>query len=324
MGLFYSRGDIVVICDSDALVKNNFIETVIAEFERDPNIVLHLDELRNFDRKYYPLKKFYPHYPSFEEMERGDTTGVEGKPHGLVAADDLLHKRNYGACFCAKRDDLIAIGGADEHMDYLGHICGPYEMTFRLANVGKREVWHQSHWIYHAWHPGQAGDKNYWGPNDGLGMSSTALKIISSGRVKPKLENEYIKALRLRSIREEELSLVEFVGKSFRRKCRKRWKIDFKKMSETTLPCNDYQIVVYTTKDFGLFFRKSFRAFAKKTIVATYEFFNFFYRCINMIIGRGAHRTILRDGKALASRICANQDSFIFRKLKRLSLIRKN
>ena len=66
-----------------------------------------------------------------------------GKTTGLLDNVDPLHTRNYGACMSALREDLLKIGGADEHIDYLEHICGPYEMTFRLVNAGKREVWYR-------------------------------------------------------------------------------------------------------------------------------------------------------------------------------------
>ena len=99
---------------------------------------------------------------------------------------------------CLQRDDLIAIGGADEHIDYLGHICGPYDMTFRLMNAGRKEVWHQNEWLYHTWHPGQAGDKNFAGPHDGYHMSTTALDVRWTGRMLPLDENPAIALLRLK------------------------------------------------------------------------------------------------------------------------------
>jgi hypothetical protein len=97
----------------------------------------------------------------------------------------------------ALRHDLVAIGGADEHIDYLGYVCGPYEMTWRLANFGKKEVWHENERTYHVWHPGQLGDRNYFGPHDGRHMSSTVLAVRRSGRILPIMENPAIKELRL-------------------------------------------------------------------------------------------------------------------------------
>ena len=72
-------------------------------------------------------------------MTTGRTNLVGGKPAGLSEVNDTLHPRNYGAYMSALRDDLLAIGGADEHVDYLGYVCGPYDMTWRLVNMGRTE-----------------------------------------------------------------------------------------------------------------------------------------------------------------------------------------
>jgi hypothetical protein len=102
---------------------------------------------------------------------------------------DPLHSRNYGACMAAWRNDLLQIRGADEHIDYLGYNCGPYDMTFRLVNLGLQEVWHQREFLYHVWHPSEGGSMNYSGPHDGKNMSTRALENMSSGRILPWLEN---------------------------------------------------------------------------------------------------------------------------------------
>jgi hypothetical protein len=123
---------------------------------------------------------------------------MAGKTTGLLDTIDPLHTRNYGACMSALREDLINIGGADEHIDYLGHICGPYEMTFRLVNAGKKEVWHEDEFLYHVWHPGQAGFGNYLGPHDGKHVSTTALQCRKTQRILPLVENSAIRMLRLK------------------------------------------------------------------------------------------------------------------------------
>lgn len=192
-GIISAKGDICVICDSDAMVKEGFIRAIIAEFENDPDIVLHIDQFRNSRHDLYPFC-----YPDFDEVTgKGCINNVGGKTRGVVDDKDTIHNRNYGACMCARRMDLIAIGGADEHIDYLGHICGPYDMTFRLVNSGFREVWHQTEFMYHTWHPGQAGEDNYLGPHDGRHVSTTALDALISGRTMPLEENETIKNHRL-------------------------------------------------------------------------------------------------------------------------------
>ncbi|MBN2138007.1 MAG: hypothetical protein JW720_09380 [Sedimentisphaerales bacterium] len=192
LGIVVSSGQIITVCDSDAFVRPTFVRSIIEAFEKDRNIVLHMDEFRNVNEKFYPFS-----YPSFEEVTTLDCiNNIGGQPTGIVDLSDPLHLRNYGACMCAMRKDLIAIGGADEHMDYLGHICGPYDMTFRLVNAGKKEIWHPNEWLYHTRHPGQAGEGNYLGPHDGMHMSTTALDVIRTGRVLPLVENQAIRSLR--------------------------------------------------------------------------------------------------------------------------------
>lgn len=191
-GIVLARGEVCVICDSDAMVKPGFIRSIVEAFERDPQLVLHLDQFRNNRRDLYPFS-----YPSFEAvLGEGCVNNAGGKPSGIVDSADPIHSRNYGACMCARRDALIAIGGADEHVDFLGHICGPYDMTWRLVNSGRREHWHQTEFMYHTWHPGQAGVDNYLGPHDGRHVSTTSLAALASGRIAPLLENAAIRKLR--------------------------------------------------------------------------------------------------------------------------------
>lgn len=193
LGIVVSSGRIVTVCDSDAFVRPTFVRSIIEAFESNSDIVLHMDEFRNVNEKHYPFN-----YPSFEEVTTLDClNNVGGKPRGIVDLSDPMHLRNYGACMCAKRKDLIDIGGADEHTDYLGHICGPYDMTFRLMNAGKKEIWHSDEWLYHTRHPGQAGEGNYLGPHDGMHMSTTAMDVIRTGRILPLVENSAIQSLRL-------------------------------------------------------------------------------------------------------------------------------
>lgn len=210
-GIVLASGEIVVICDSDAMVRETFIGSIIGEFEKDPNVVLHLDQFRNVRPDFHPFS-----YPSFDDVTgKGCINNVGGKTKGLVDIKDPIHTKNYGACMAANRDDLIAIGGADEHIDYLGHICGPYEMTFRLINLGRREVWHQAEFLYHTWHPGQAGMDNHLGPHDGMHMSTTALESLISRRIMPLIENQAIRMLREGEGQASQESVKLIVNKDF-------------------------------------------------------------------------------------------------------------
>lgn len=198
VGIAAAKGGIVVICDADVMVRPTFVESIVKAFETEADIsekgiVLHLDEVRNSKREYYPFNN-----PTFEEVEgEGSINWANGKTTGLQDTKDPIHTLNYGACMAARRKDLIMIGGADEHIDYLGHICGPYEMTYRLVNAGKKEVWHQNEFLYHTWHPGTDGRKNYLGPHDGYQVSTTAIAVKYSERILPLLENPAIQSLRV-------------------------------------------------------------------------------------------------------------------------------
>lgn len=193
LGIAAAEGEICVICDSDAMFTPTFIERIIEAFEKDPHSVIHLDEVRSVSRQFYPFN-----YPTFEEFLASECPNWTGRTtKGLDNSRDMLHEANYGACLAARRDDIIRIGGADEHLDYLGYICGPYELTFRLVNSGCTERWLTDEYLYHTWHPGESGiNIDYHGPSDGRGMACRALETRVSGRVEPGLENGAIRALR--------------------------------------------------------------------------------------------------------------------------------
>lgn len=197
VGLVASRGRIVTFCDSDAIFGRGFVGAHLDAFAGDPRLVLHLDEVRSRSRTFYPFS-----HPSIADVLASDCINlVDGRPAGIPGPDgegvrDALHTANYGACMSARRADLIAIGGADEHLDFLGHVCGPYDMTFRLVNADCYERWHESEWIFHTWHPGASGEKNFVGPHDGRHVSSTALRARETGRVLPLVENPAVRALR--------------------------------------------------------------------------------------------------------------------------------
>ncbi len=202
VGLVASRGRIVTFCDSDAIFGPGFVRAHVEAFGAEPAQVLHLDEIRSRSRAFYPFS-----HPTVDEVLASDCINlVDGRPAGIPGPGgeplrDALHVANYGACMSARREDLIAIGGADEHLDHLGHVCGPYEMTFRLVNAGLAERWHEREWIFHTWHPGASGEQNFVGPHDGRHVSSSALRARETGRVLPRVENPAVRALREAALR---------------------------------------------------------------------------------------------------------------------------
>lgn len=193
VGICLAQGRICVICDSDAMYPDNFIARIIHAFDATPGIVLHIDQIRNANRAFYPFSSPEPSAVISDPL----TINWNGRiTRGLEPGADMLHEANYGACMAASREDLLSIGGADEHIDYLGYICGPYDMTFRLVNFGRKEIWLDDIFLIHTWHPSEGGTDNLGGPQDGRGMSLRALEARASGRVAALVENPAIAACR--------------------------------------------------------------------------------------------------------------------------------
>lgn len=78
-GFALARGDLVCICDSDAVYTPQFIQILIDHFDRHENTVLHLDQVRHVDRCHDPFN-----FPSIAEI-LGD-----GCIKGILKADNLL------------------------------------------------------------------------------------------------------------------------------------------------------------------------------------------------------------------------------------------
>ena len=195
-----ARGPIVCILDSDAILQTTFIDAVLEAFEGREHLALHFEQIRSANTSLYPFD-----YPLIEEINGpGCMNATDGVPNGFKTCakslredPNLWHVYNYGACFCTRKEDFIRYGGADEHEDYLGYICGAYELTARMVNAGVPDLLHPTHYLYHAYHPSQGGGDNYCGPDNGRGMSLTAMKLWETGRVMPLTENPRIRQARL-------------------------------------------------------------------------------------------------------------------------------
>jgi hypothetical protein len=195
IGILAAQGDICVICDSDAIFQPTFIDKLIQALTDTANAVVHLDEVRNTNRAFYPFN-----HPSVEDvLGPGCINWRNGTTLGLDSSPDMLHHANYGACMAAWRKDLLAIGGADEHVDYLGYVCGPYELTIRLLNYGRHEYWLRDEYLYHTWHPNQYGfNTDYHGPHDGMHLALLALDDRATFRVGPCMKNPWFPRSRWR------------------------------------------------------------------------------------------------------------------------------
>ena len=197
LGLLHSSGEIITVCDSDAVFSPGFIPSIIKSFDEaddnNDNLVLMHHEFRTASE--YPDK-------GIEDINRlRDYTWEPLSP-------------NVGACVSVKKTDAIRFGGFDEHGSYKGFICGPYELVWRLINAGLNEVWYDEDKValWHFSHPnptGQRGEKFSWKIFKEILCSLlhikfhafTAVKAFLRGRLEPIKENKDIHKLRMGSRR---------------------------------------------------------------------------------------------------------------------------
>ncbi len=137
VGLLHSKGQLITICDSDAVFPPDFISSIINAFNLNgPNgpisIVLVHHERRTSEE--YPI---------------GLSNIVGLRQYSWY---DLLP--NVGACMSIRKIDAIRFGGFDEHWSFRGHLCGPYDLGWRVVNAGIPEIWYdESVTLWHFAHP---------------------------------------------------------------------------------------------------------------------------------------------------------------------------
>lgn len=196
-GLLHARGDLICVCDSDAVFPPDFVRSVFRSFQMDgggppvPLVLMHYE---------WRTSLLYP--------------------DGLTDTETLKDRErwqwwplivNEGACMTVRRADAIRFGGFDEHRSYRGYLCGPYDLGWRLINAGWPEVWHdEAVALWHFAHPDPIGTNGQQASLKQLlekayphvdGHALTAVEAFSTGRFLPLSENPDIWALRMRDRR---------------------------------------------------------------------------------------------------------------------------
>ena len=113
---------------------------------------------------------------------------------------------NVGACMSVTKSDAIRYGGFDEHRSFRGYICGPYDLGWRLVNVGSPEIWHDEKvalWQFSHPDPPATYNQSFsikmWHEKayPHFDHHATAVEAFSSGRLLPLKENPEIFKIRM-------------------------------------------------------------------------------------------------------------------------------
>lgn len=190
IGLLQSKGQVVVICDSDAVFPPDFIESIIKTFEmyedKEPKSMVL------FHYEWRTSSKYPKDMRDISELKK-------------YTWKDLWP--NVGACMSFRRIDAVRFGGFDEHKSFRGYMCGPYDLGWRLINAGIPEFWHDPNVaLYHFSHPDPPAtyEQNFsWKMYREIvyphfeGHALKSVEAFSTGRLLPLKENTEIHKLRM-------------------------------------------------------------------------------------------------------------------------------
>ena len=189
-GLLAARGEIITVCDSDAIFPPDYVDSILDFFRQKDVKPLTSGVLMHYQRR---TKTVYPE--DFDDLD------------ALKDYDWLDLWPNVGACMSVLREDAVRFGGFDEHRSYRGYICGPYELGWRMVNMGIPETWHdEAVCSYHFSHPAPASSQ---GTSFSLKRffeirrphvdhhAMNAVEAFSTGRVLPLREHPEIHTMRM-------------------------------------------------------------------------------------------------------------------------------
>ncbi|QSH41598.1 glycosyltransferase [Lentisphaerota bacterium ZTH] len=196
-GLLQARGDLITIVDSDAVFPENFISSILSNFDDDkggfrPLVLMHYEARTNIE---------FPGNDQLKSLEQ-----IKNFPWQKLW-------ENVGACMTVRKVDAINFGGFDEHKNLRGFYCGPYDLGWRMINAGIHEKWEDPDTclIWHFAHPAPHSsaynipDKNNKKSDPHnlhlTGHAFVSVESFSSGRLLPKKENSAVHSRRMSSRR---------------------------------------------------------------------------------------------------------------------------
>ena len=184
VGIVASRGEIVTLLDVPALVTPSFVRSIADHFLGEPSSVLHLDAVVAST-----VESSVKQSP--EHVLRHATNWARFRTVGTANADDAWRVRDYSACLSALRNDLVLVGGVEQHRAMYGRGVS-HELTWRLGQAGRREVWHRREFVFRT---GQRGEA-YGVPSVHREVSPLAQDIRRTRRTQPLVRNGAFISLR--------------------------------------------------------------------------------------------------------------------------------
>ena len=189
VGVLNANGDIITICDSDAVFPEDFVESILSSFEKSEV----KDSLASKVLMHYEYRS-NSRYPE-------DLVSTEQLPN----YDWMTLWPNVGACVSFRRKDIIRFGGFDEDEAYSGYLCGPYDLGWRMVNAGIPEEWYSEEtalWHFSHPHSNQSENTDKWKEITAEHIDWHSLKAVqafSEGRILPFRENSFIWTSRMRN-----------------------------------------------------------------------------------------------------------------------------
>jgi glycosyltransferase involved in cell wall biosynthesis len=125
VGLLHTKGQVIAICDNDAVFPSDFVASIIASFNL------------NFSNKPSSIVLIHDQQRTSEQYPKGPSDSDELQQYSWINSWS-----NVGACMSVRKIDAIRFGGFDEHVCFLGYFGGFYDLGRRLVNASISEVRH--------------------------------------------------------------------------------------------------------------------------------------------------------------------------------------